>query len=352
MLRPTITALNTLLPPHRFSNEEINGQVKNWLSRFSEKDLGKSLSIFEKAGISERRSILPLEILFRRRSLDEFSQAYRENAIRYGIQAVKELFEKTNVWPDEIDLVISTSCTGFMIPAFDCYVCNELGFRNDVKRLPITQLGCLAGVSALVFANDHLKGHPDDKVMVVSLEFPSNTIQLDNYEWDNIVATALFSDGISCMLLENGEGEITILDGAMSTLKKSEKLIGYNLHDGGLLMNLSVTLPKKIKKNFLHMIAPIMERNGLRLEELGEILVHPGGIGILEEMKSLLSEYGLRLEPSEHVLRTRGNMSSATIGFVLENYLENRPRKAEKALLVSFGPGFSAHQILLQIQPE
>jgi predicted naringenin-chalcone synthase len=324
-----------------------------WLSTQDKAVQIKGRRILRNADVQNRHSFLSLEEVFSPRPLTESTQKYREAMIKLGTNALREGLERAGVRPDEVDVLITTSCTGYMIPSVDAYMADTLGMRADLIRLPVTEMGCAAGASALIYASKMLSGKPGGIAAVVNIEFPTNTMQHDDYSMDNIVGTALFSDGIACTVLRQGgePGVATIKDCAMHQVPNSTEILGYQLTNTGLLMNLDVSLPDVIGDNFETATSGILERNGLTLRDIEHFVVHPGGIKILDQIQTILDKHEGSVSRSREIMRNYGNMSSATVMFILQSLLESDPEPGD-ALLMSFGPGFGAHQLLLSINPQ
>ena len=345
----TLLALETKLPKYHYSNEEVIEQVKKWLCTQDEAFINKAVRIFKGSGITKRHSIAPIEVLFSKRTLKESNELYMQEAIRLGEVALMGALEKACLQPKDIDIIITTSCTGFMIPSFDAYVVNKLDMKSDIKRIPITEIGCAAGVSAWILAHDFIKAYPESKVAIISLEFPSNTIQVDNYSWDNIVSTAIFADGVSCSIWGNSDKPgLKVVDTQMYHVKNTTGVIGYDLHDGGFVMRLQKEITNVIAENFKEIIIPFLKKNHLQITDIDKYLVHPGGIKIIEMIELLMREIKKDVSESREIMQKYGNLSSATIGFILENYLQTKTSVNDNVLALGFGPGFMAHSILLK----
>ena len=272
-----------------------------------------------------------------------------KEAIKMGELALKGALEKACLQPEDIDILITTSCTGFMIPSFDAYIVNKLNMKPEIKRIPITEIGCAAGVSAWILAHDFIKAYPASKVAVISLEFPSNTIQVNDYSWENIVSTAIFADGVSCSIWGNSDQPgLKVQDTQMYHVKNTTSVIGYDLHDSGFVMRLQKEVTNVIAENFKEIIIPFLKKNGLNITEVDKYLVHPGGIKIIDMIELLMSEIKKDVKESREIMQTYGNLSSATIGFILKHYLETKTSSHDQVLALGFGPGFMAHSILLK----
>lgn len=347
-----IEAVHTVLPENSYNIEELTPFFKKWVESQGAGFAAKALRILKGAGIKRRHTIAPLEVLFSDRTFEESNNLYCKKAIELGTRVLKETLEKENIKPEEIDCLITTSCTGLMIPSFNAYVMNEAGLRNDIRHLPITEIGCAGGVSALIYADDYLKAYPNHKVAIITLEFPSNTIQTKDYSWDNVVGTALFADGVACAILSgdaipNNKAKAEILDTKMIQLPNSTQILSYNLTNNGLRMGLDKHLPNIIEENFSKFTKDFLNKNNLSIDTVNNYLIHPGGIKILDKIENILSQSGGNVDLSRKVMERHGNMSSSTILFILKEYLDKK-KAEEKTMLLSFGPGFSAHQALIE----
>src|SRR5229473_4977395 len=171
---PTIVATATALPPFRITRED----VKVYMGRvfdIPERRLEAMMSIVDNAQVHKRHSIFPLDYTIEPRPLSQTNNEYIEHAVKLGREAAEKCLERAGLRPDDIDLMITVSCTGFMIPSLDAHLINLMGFRSNVRRMPFTELGCAAGAMALGRAADYLKAEPGGNVLIIAVELPSLT---------------------------------------------------------------------------------------------------------------------------------------------------------------------------------
>ena len=119
-----------------------------------ERKLEAMMSIVDNAQVHKRHAIFPIEYTVEPRALEKTNQEYMEHAVKLGREAAEKCLQRAGVRPDEVDLIITVSCTGFMIPSLDAHLINLMGFRANVRRMPFTELGCAAGAMALGRAAD------------------------------------------------------------------------------------------------------------------------------------------------------------------------------------------------------
>jgi predicted naringenin-chalcone synthase len=211
-------------------------------------------------------------------------------------------------------------------------------------------MGCAAGVSGIIYANEFLKANPNKRAAVIAVESPTATFQHEDYSMVNIVSAAIFGDGAACVLLSSREEDAgpTIKDTKMYHFFNAQHMMGFKLVNTGLQMILDQKVPEVIADKFPDIIYPFLEENGLTIKDIDHLVFHPGGRKIVETVEKLFGALGKNINDTKEVLRLYGNMSSATVLYVLERFLERDLPKGDKGIMLSFGPGFSAQRILLE----
>ncbi|MBD81535.1 MAG: type III polyketide synthase [Crocinitomicaceae bacterium] len=323
--------------------------LDTWLTDRPKRFVDKVKRIFKYSQVEHRYSIMPIEEVFTNTSFEEKNERFRKAAIELGKQALLNATQKAGIDLQEIDYLITTCCTGFMIPSVDAYLINELNLRQDVVRLPVTEMGCAAGVSALIYGYDLLKSNPGKKAAIVAIESPTSTFQHNDFSMANMVSAAIFGDGASCTILGSSDQVLpSIVDTSMYHFYNEERMMGFDLTNQGLKMVLDVEVPNKIEARLLEILQPFLEEHELTFENINHFVFHPGGKRIVQLVEELLQPLGKNIDDTKEILRAYGNMSSATILFVLERFMDKKILPGEKGLMLSFGPGFSAQQILLE----
>lgn len=345
-----ITAVAKALPKHTRETKDILPFVEQWLEGQDERFRRKVLKIFENAAVDKRYSIMDAEAVFLKTSFEEKNAIYIQESIKLAEHSLLKALEKAELQPDDIDYIITVSCTGIMIPSLDAYLINRLRMKQDIVRLPVTEMGCAAGVSGILYAKNFLKANPNKRAAVIAVESPTATFQIDDYSMVNIVSAAIFGDGCASVILSSYKDEIgpEIIDEAMYHFFDSEQMMGFNLRNSGLQMVLDQSVPQTIADHFPGIIHPFLERNGLTINDIDHLVFHPGGKKIVQTVEDLFGELGKNIDDTKEVLRLYGNMSSATVLYVLERFMDRDLPKGNKGIMLSFGPGFSAQRILLQ----
>lgn len=349
-MKVKITSAAKQLPKHTRTTKEILPFLNLWLSGEEERFQRKVVKIFENAGVDRRYSIMAPEDVFLKTSFEEKNDLYIQECIPLAKGALQKALKKANLLPDQIDFIITVSCTGIMIPSLDAYLINELKMRQDIVRLPVTEMGCAAGVSGIIYATNFLKANPNKRAAVVAVESPTATFQLDDYSMANIVSAAIFGDGASAVILSSYDSEKGpfIMDESMYHFYDAEQMMGFKLINSGLQMILDKTVPETIANHFPQIIFPFLERNNLTINDVNHLIFHPGGKKIVQTVEEIFGVYNKNIEDTKEVLKLYGNMSSATVLYVLERFLDRNLPEGDIGLMLSFGPGFSAQRILLQ----
>lgn len=176
------------------------------------------------------------------------------------------------------------------------------------------------------------------------------TFQINDFSMVNVVSAAIFGDGAACALIssrEEDEGP-AIVDESMYHFYDLEHIMGFALKNSGLLMILDPSVPETIAEHFPRIIHPFLEKSGTRIEEVNHMIFHPGGKKIVQTIEGLFAGLDKNIDDTKEVLRQYGNMSSATVLYVLERFMERDIPKGDKGLMLSFGPGLTAQRVLLQ----
>ncbi|WP_293872433.1 type III polyketide synthase [Flavobacterium sp.] len=345
-----IIAVAKELPKYSRTTAEILPFLEAWLFGQEERFIRKVKKIFEGAMVDKRYSIMdPVEV-FTKTSFEERNSIYVREVIALGQKVLTKTLKKANWNPTDLDYIITVSCTGIMIPSLDAYLINSLKLKQDIVRLPITEMGCAAGISGIIYAKNFLQANPGKRAAVIAVESPTATFQLDDYSMPNIVSAAIFGDGAACVLLSSHEDDhgAKILADEMYHFYDSIHMMGFQLTNSGLQMVLDIEVPETIASHFPDIIHPFLSKNNLKIDDIQHLIFHPGGKKIVQTVEDLFSDLGKNINDTKEVLRLYGNMSSATVLYVLERVMESQPKKGEKGLLLSFGPGFSAQRILIE----
>ena len=345
----SIAATATALPQHTITRDD----VKYYMGRvfdIADRRLEAMMSIVDNAQVLKRHVIFPIDYTVEPRSLHKTNDEYVEHAIKLGQEAAEKCLARAGVQPNEVDLIITVSCTGFMIPSLDAHLINRMGFRSNITRMPFTELGCAAGAMALGRAADFIKAHPGANALIIAVELPSLTFQRKDISQANLISSILFGDGAAAVLVSGQEnGGPKILVSETYTFPDSIGAMGFDLRDSGFHILLAKDVPEMIGTQIRDLVDDFLKRHNKTYQDIKGWILHPGGARLLGNVEIALGLTKCQTQPSWDILANVGNLSSATILFILQEWLEKRPlNPGEHAFAAAFGPGFSAEFLLLQ----
>jgi alkylresorcinol/alkylpyrone synthase len=247
-----------------------------------------------------------------------------------------------------VDFLATTTCTGRLCPSLDAHLIRALGFREDVQRVHVGDTGCASAIVALQQAHNYLRGHPGHRALVVASEVCSATYVLDD-ALETAVANAIFADGAGAVLLgTEGDGVGVV---GHRTLIRSEHLdrMGFDFPGGRYRVRLSKEVRRIAPAMMEELALRLLKDHGVRQEEVRHWVLHSAGRRVIERAQAALGLPDGDLVHSREVLRRFGNMSSATVLFVLDEVLRSgRPRPGDWGLMIALGPGFAAEGALLR----
>ncbi|MCE2612205.1 type III polyketide synthase [Flavobacteriaceae bacterium D16] len=350
MTEARIVTVAKQLPEYSRKTEEILPVVSFWLNGQEERFQRKVIKIFEGAGVDKRYGIMDIKEVFTATSFEDKNAIYSREAKKLGTSVLKKALDQAAWNSQDLDFIITVSCTGIMIPSLDAYLINELNLRQDIIRLPVTEMGCAAGVSGIIYATQFLKAQPGKKAAIIAVESPTATFQLNDFSMANMVSAAIFGDGAACVLMSSdpaAEGP-RVLGEEMYHFNDATHLMGFDLTNTGLKMILDPAVPATIANHFPGIIHPFLEKHQTQIEHVDHLIFHPGGRKIVQTVESLFGKLGKNIDDTKETLRLYGNMSSVTVLYVLERFLNRQIDKGDQGLILSFGPGFSAQRVLIE----
>jgi predicted naringenin-chalcone synthase len=312
--------------------------------------LPRVLRIIENTGIQQRYLVKPIEETVMPSGFGERNAQFIEVSKRLGEQAARAALGNAGLHPREVDFIITTSCTGVMIPSLDAHLIVAMGFLPRTKRLPITELGCAAGTVALSRARELIQGGAAKNVLVVSHELCSLTYQPKDLTMQALVGALLFGDGVGAVVVR-GDGQAKTglqLDSNESFLfADSWGYMGFDVRDSGLHLILDKGIPGAVERQIAPVLLGFLDGQRITKEQLDFFCLHPGGKKVIDEIVRVLGIEDQDVQASRDCLAEVGNLSSASILVVIKNTFERyAPKAGERGLIVGFGPGFSAEMLM------
>jgi alkylresorcinol/alkylpyrone synthase len=347
--RATILSVATAVPEIAVTTDDVKEYFPKAFN-LDDRRLASMFAVIDNARIRKRHFLFPLDYTITPRPLEKTTCEYKTHSITLGRQVAEDALSQASLAAVDIDLIITVSCTGVMIPSLDAYLINLMGFRSDVKRLPITELGCAAGAAALARASDYLRAYPDANVLIIAVELPSLTLQRNDPSLANLVSCALFGDGAAAAVLTGRPATGLQIIGTQSHLiPDSLDAMGFDLKGSGFHIVLSRSVPQLIRDEIRAVTDRLLQNHELSREDLQFFLLHPGGQKLLSYVEEEMGLQEHHTRSSWTTLAEYGNLSSATVLFVMKEFLSQpAPQHGDRGLLAAFGPGFSMEMALLE----
>jgi alkylresorcinol/alkylpyrone synthase len=347
-VNPRILSAATAVPPHRVGQEEIKGFARDlFAGKF--RDLERLLPVFDNGRIETRHFCQPLGWYGREWSFPERNALYVEHALELSEKAARRCLGRAGVEPEDVGALFFVSTTGLSTPSLDAKLLFRLGLSPNLRRIPVWGLGCAGGAAGVARAADHARAHPEEPVLVIAVELCSLTFQAGDASKSNLIAASLFADGAAAVLIGAGDEGPEVLGSHSRTWPNTEDVMGWDLVETGLKVRFAKSVPQIVRTRTRLTLEEASERHGLELGDLRHLVVHPGGAKVLEAYEEALGLEPGSLDVSREILREYGNISSASVLFVLERFLEDYPaRSGEYGSISALGPGFSAEHVLFR----
>ncbi|MEU6814538.1 3-oxoacyl-[acyl-carrier-protein] synthase III C-terminal domain-containing protein [Streptomyces sp. NPDC046860] len=348
-----IAAVHGALAPHRYAQAEITDMVaRACLPEGADRGLLDRLH--RNAGVRTRHMTLPLD---RYETLDGFGAAndlFVTTATDLGARVVREALRAAGLSAADVDLLVFTSVTGVAVPSVDARVAGRLGLRPDVRRVPLFGLGCAGGAAGLARTHDLLLGRPDQVGVLLSVELCSLTFQRGDDSTANLVATGLFGDGATAVVVTGAgrAGDFTgpvIVDARSRLYPDAADALGWDIGDSGFKVVLDPGIPDVLRRHLADDVEEFLADHGLKAQDVTAWVCHPGGPRILDAIADALTLPAEELALSRAHLAGTGNLSSSSLLHVLRDTLtDRRPPPGTPGLLLAVGPGLACESVLLR----
>jgi alkylresorcinol/alkylpyrone synthase len=352
--RPLIAGTAGVLPRHRYGQRELADIVRALLPELTVDD--RTLErFFRHVGVKQRYLALPAEQYAELRGFGAKNRAWLEQAVPLAERAVLGALAHADLTPADIGMLMSTTVTGIAVPSLEARLMNRLPFARDVKRIPLFGLGCMAGAAGLARASEYLRAFPDQAALFFSVELCSLTLQREDASVANLISGGLFGDGAAAVVLVGAAhplakraGRPRVLDSLSRFFPETERAMGWDMVDGGFKIVLGREVPAIAREGVPELVDALLGRGGLQREDVAHWIAHPGGPAVMEAMRVGLGLSADRLEATRRSLEQIGNLSSASVLFLLDEFMRGQRRAGDHALVLAMGPAFSAEGVLLQ----
>lgn len=352
-----VDAVSKILPPHSYDQEDLTRTMKNvWRSQVDERALNRLNKFHESVSVRKRSLALPKEEY---ELLDSFSKANRafiDVGTQLAEKALKEALAAAETAADELDAVFFTTVTGLAVPTIDARLINALHLRRDIKRVPLFGLGCVAGVAGIARMHDYLAAYPHHKAALIAVELCSLTLQSSDFSIANAIASGLFGDG-SAVVIGSGRAanrapfrkKPRVLRTKSCFYYDSEDVMGWDIGTDGFKIILNAKVPQFVAECLPGDLDSFLSEAGLERRDITSWVCHPGGPKVLEAMEAALGVKRDALQLTWNSLEDVGNLSSASVLFVLADTMKLRPgRNGDYGVMIAMGPGFCSELVLFQ----
>ncbi len=346
MNHPKILGLGLGVPRFEYTQSEI-------YERFLAPHLGtnrRARILFQRAGIQHRFTAIPGEYHNTYRSTEERNVTFMQEALPLGAMTVERALAVAKLSAEEIDQFSVISCTGYDLPFLDLQIAGQVGLRRDLRRTCILGMGCYAAFPGFNRARDVVMANPQQRALMLTVELCSLHFQPTD-DTENVIVSALFGDGAGAAVIGFDEASAgpMLVDSLTRCEYNTLEHMAFHLTDHGMKMVLSAYVPEILGANVEEFVDDLLERNQLKRSDVKFWGLHPGGLKIMQHIERRLELEPEELKYSRAVLKQYGNMSSATILFVLDEIIKSgNPQPGEYAVLLAFGPGLTMESCLLR----
>lgn len=342
----SIYSIGTAIPEHSYSIQDVADVGARWLEGRPEQ-----LSLFRRfvgsSKVTNRNFIIPPAEMLSLKGMAHRAQLFEQHAAPLGVEALDKALRNKNTPALNLSTLVFTSCTCPTIPSVDALIIDALHLDRTILRVPMYQHGCAGGVAGLRIASELCKIR--GLVSLTSVELCSLVFQKENPTGAQLVGAAIFADGAASVILSPENSGLVIRASQSYLLPDTRHLMGYDLLDDGTHLRLDRNLPQALIEVAPGQIKNFLTINGVSFEDIDHWLFHPGGSKILDFLESKLCRSADQARWSREIFDSVGNLSSATVLFVLDRFLRSHTcQVGEKVVMVGIGPGLTLELILFE----
>ena len=346
-----IISAASAFPPHYFTQDELLAPLQlHWSGRLQNPNmLGR---LFANTGVSGRHLALPLLEYYGLQTWGDSNRAWAKTAEELGVRSLGCAMQRAGIPAEKLGALLFMSITGITSPSVDARLINRLGLPRGIRRMPVFGLGCVGGAAGISRAADFVRAYPDQVAALVSVETCSLTLQRDDVSIANLISAGLFGDGAAAVLVAGDECDApgpTILATQSTFYPDTEDVMGWDISEKGFRIVLSPGVPDVVRQHLGGDVDRLLAGASLSRKDVGSWIMHTGGPKVLEATAAALGVGRNALSVSWDCLSRMGNLSSASVLVVLEEFMMKfRPNPGTYSVLGAMGPGFCSELILLR----
>jgi len=346
-----IVSAGTAFPGNSYDQQAITAKLQErWNEHLPRPEILSRLH--SRCGVAKRNLVLPLEAYETVRSWGHANDVWIEAAQTLGRDAICRAITPAGLMPSDIDALYFVSVTGVASPSIDARLVNRMGLASRGEREDMGGLGCVADAAGLGVAADYVRAFPDQVAVVLAVELCSLTWQRDDLSVANLISTGLFGDGAAAVLVAGSKAGFAgpeILATRSVFYPNTQDVMGWNISEDGFRIVLSPDVPNVIRENLGTDVDSFLEDHSLRRDDISSWIIHTGGPRVLEAVADALDLKDGALDASWESLQKVGNLSSASVLVVLEDFLAHRRGEpGTYSVLAAMGPGFCSELLLLR----
>ncbi|MEL6345507.1 MAG: 3-oxoacyl-[acyl-carrier-protein] synthase III C-terminal domain-containing protein [Myxococcota bacterium] len=352
-----ILSVGTALPPHYYDQETLLAAFQAaWQEQHH--NAARVEQLHRAVMVGGRHLALPMDAYLEMDGFGATNDAFIEVGTTLGQQAIEAALADAGLSARDLNAIFFTSVTGIAAPSIDARLVNRMGLRPNIKRTPIFGLGCVAGAAGTARLYDYLRAFPDQAAVLLSVELCSLTLQRQDLSIANLIASGLFGDGAAAVIgvgsqhpaaAQRSAGGPTVRATASRFYPDTEHVMGWDVGQGGFKIVLSADVPKMVDAHIRADVDGFLAQHGIRRSDIGCWVAHTGGPKVLTAFQKALELKASDLELTWRSLREVGNLSSASVLFVLRDLITaHRPAPGTPSVMLAMGPGFCAELVLME----
>ncbi len=346
-----IASAASAFPKHYYSQKVLLEKLQEyWGDRLRNPQMLARLH--RNVSVEGRYLAIPTEKYYDIATWGQANDVWIQVAQELGEQALCRALHHAGLDASELGALIFTSVTGIASPSIDALLINRMGLSQNIRRVPIFGLGCVAGAAGIARAADYVRAYPSQAAALVSVELCSLTIQRDDLSVANLISSGLFADGSAAVIVVGDDLPATgpeILATRSVFYPETEEMMGWQITEKGFRIVLSPEVPVLIRQNLGRDVDAFLSDHGYKRGDIGSWVLHTGGPKVLEATADALDLHDGQLDASWACLKKVGNLSSVSVLVVLEDVMRNRhPEPGTLGILAAMGPGFCSELVLLR----